>query len=495
MRTGSPVRRRESTAQSDPYESSRPRLSPTQLRSYDPNHPEVLERQRTMDVDMAMQLSRARRETISSPGVSPYENPPIHSHSQPEPKFTELSLREQHDIDVARGERTHLADNEGIEEEVLDARDSIPVDLRLPHLNQGHDPSLIVSLGPPSNHADPDDPSASMTGLPTYQANVSRSNFDFSLMETFAVEEKASLGISSPTEPFPGSTFRRRNTATQIDTAQDPSSAGPSDVPSALTRSARQRKLSQSNSNPRQRKGIGGKMALFEGNAGEPPPTLPGRLMGVGGPGPNLSAVPSTESMAAIANGVNVINTNMSAPDIRPAGNSPGLGGILNSGHDRPYRFSFYSNALSATIHARSLSELPAEGQSFEDLFNGTTETQEQTSPLGGRKNAPSAIPTPVPIHPSESIRRGQDAQNGRHVPNNNGGNGNYFSRDTKNVAGHTSAMVGAGGEFEGNTWWLDVQSPTDEEMRMLSKVSLGDPTLSANLTGPGFFRSSPYIH
>ena len=48
---------------------------------------------------------------------------------------------------------------------------------------------------------------------------------------------------------------------------------------------------------------------------------------------------------------------------------APGAG--HGHGHDRPYRFSFYSNALNATIHARTLSELPSEGQSFEDLFTG----------------------------------------------------------------------------------------------------------------------------
>ncbi|ETW83532.1 cora metal ion transporter [Heterobasidion irregulare TC 32-1] len=79
------------------------------------------------------------------------------------------------------------------------------------------------------------------------------------------------------------------------------------------------------------------------------------------------------------------------------------------TGHDRPYRFSFYSNSLSATIHARSLSELPAEGQTFEDLFGGASKTALNDQRLG---NDP-----------------------------------------------------------EGQTWWLDVLSPTDEEMKMLSRV------------------------
>merc|ERR1719487_1140244 len=47
-------------------------------------------------------------------------------------------------------------------------------------------------------------------------------------------------------------------------------------------------------------------------------------------------------------------------PDARKAGGA------------RPYRFSFYSNALPTTVHARSLAELPSDGQSFEELFCGT---------------------------------------------------------------------------------------------------------------------------
>jgi hypothetical protein len=70
-----------------------------------------------------------------------------------------------------------------------------------------------------------------------------------------------------------------------------------------------------------------------------------------------------------------------------------GISGILNTGHDRPFRFSFYSNSFAATIHSRSLNELPADGQSFRDLFSGTS------------------------------------------------------------------------------AWWLDVTSPTEEEMKMLSEV------------------------
>ena len=117
IRGVSPVRHRENTSQSD---VSRPR-APTVVRSYDPNDPEVRERQRTMDVDMAKQLSRARRESVSvAPGISPYETPPV--HTQTEPQFTPLSLREQHDLDIARGERLHPADHDDIDVDVTNGR-------------------------------------------------------------------------------------------------------------------------------------------------------------------------------------------------------------------------------------------------------------------------------------------------------------------------------------------------------------------------------------
>ncbi|EIW76302.1 magnesium transporter [Coniophora puteana RWD-64-598 SS2] len=105
------------------------------------------------------------------------------------------------------------------------------------------------------------------------------------------------------------------------------------------------------------------------------------------------------------------------------------MGGIINTGHDRPYRFSFYSNALSQTIHARSLSELPSEGQTFEDLFSG--------------------MQTPVPPPPGS-------------------GSGSNSRGTTANA---NARLVGGGDEYQGKTWWLDVLSPTDEEMRVLSKV------------------------
>ena len=205
------------------------------------------------------------------------------------------------------------------------------------------------------------------------------------------------LGITSPTTKFSIPPSRASEQAEPLD--------GPS-VFTIPTPRSRQRKLSQSNANPRMKKGAGKKLALFEGNTST---SIPGRLgMSFGG-----TAHSSTDDLP---------------PPVAPGPNFA----EHSAGHDRPYRFSFYSNALSATIHARSLSELPADGQTFEDLFTGLRSS--------------SSPPQPTSMFGPRVPQRGNSQS--------------YFPE--KGVRHDDS---------EGSTWWLDVQSPTDEEMKMLSKV------------------------
>ena len=72
--------------------SDRPRPSPALPRSFDPNDAQVRERQRTMDVDMAMQLSRARRDTLHASPVAAFSSPQsIPNDDQPQPDFDLLA--------------------------------------------------------------------------------------------------------------------------------------------------------------------------------------------------------------------------------------------------------------------------------------------------------------------------------------------------------------------------------------------------------------------
>ncbi|KIY52297.1 cora-domain-containing protein [Fistulina hepatica ATCC 64428] len=139
-------------------------------------------------------------------------------------------------------------------------------------------------------------------------------------------------------------------------------------------------------------------MALFEGHT--EPGSFSNRLNTILG-GQNVSSDQVNDS---------------GAPD-----GAGGLAGILNTGHDRPYRFSFYSNALSATIHAKSLSELPAEGQSPVPGTGDAKGSSDQTHKLGAQKS--------------------------------------------------TSAVSTVPADSDVTTWWLDIQNPTEEEMKMLGKA------------------------
>ncbi|KAI0278624.1 hypothetical protein BGY98DRAFT_1089485 [Russula aff. rugulosa BPL654] len=162
-------------------------------------------------------------------------------------------------------------------------------------------------------------------------------------------------------------------------------------------------------------------MALFEGIPGAPPASLTAVLA------PPLSEVPSfADISSATVNGV---------------------------GHGGPYRFSFYSNALGATIHARTLSELPADGQTFEDMFAGVGGPDKSSTPAEPDRR-PWQTPRTNSQVTTQSVRTSRE--------------------DAKILQGGNGSDVYKGlvsRDSDGHTWWLDVLSPTDEEMKMLSNV------------------------
>ena len=443
----SPVRR-QSISISDVDELRASHHSPILARSFDPNDPQARERQRTMDVDMAMQLSLARREPSYSP-VAPFSAPGVSSPydtAQGAVSSDNIFPTHANNVDIlddhdALSDAGHRFSPQAVECHAYQPS------LANIHLHQG-DPSML------SDGQIHEEPSTLNFGLPSYQANVFQSNFDFTLMETFAITEKTKLGLSSTLSPKfvlptrsrpkpkpvessaqsgPSSSVVPADGGAQPEPPTDQAAAAVADSPRAF----RQRKLSQSNPHPRpQRKGIGGKMALFEGTTQDSPFAISARL-GVTSAGQG-GGIP-TGSYEHIAG-------------------APSAGGILNTGHDRPYRFSFYSNSLSATIHARSLSELPAEGQTFEQLFAGV----QPPTPDSDDNRATSPPPPPPPAFlPNNNRASSSTADPTKHNALVNGANQN-----SSNKKSGTNVM-----NEDVNTWWLDVLSPTDEEMKMLSKA------------------------
>lgn len=405
---------------------------------------------------MALQLSRARRETIVLP-TSPFDGP----RTDTEPPFGSFSAVERHDLQLARGEESLVIDHDTIHGGAHGTAPGTATPLGL-GLNKTRDPSLFEAIEGQYPLPNSQDPTSSVPYPPRYQVSSPRSVFDFGPLEGFATEEKESLGLTSSTGP---PIIRARHPKEQGNDRQSTSSLQPgsgsfdlSGGTTAVPRrpGARQRKLSESAPLPRPHRRNGrGKVALFEHQANEPMSGFPGRLLGTG----QLSAVPSSEDVSGI------FYQYVPPPP-------PGIGGIVSPGHDRPYRFSFYSNALSATIHARSLCELPAEGQSFEALFSGLS------SPVSRQDDATAGPPVFAAPAPMPAYRPGIFIPSGRRTPSSSEGvpasyrNGFSGRPAEKNDPSRPNGSgPAAGADAEANTWWLDIQSPTDEEMKVLSKV------------------------
>lgn len=344
-----------------------------------------------------------------------------------------------------------------------------------------------------------------------------RNTFDYAAMEEFAVKEREQLGIVQPGYGLnvPGSTDRRTSVAFKPSAGDENSAGGTAPVGSYDTTMARtntysdaygedpegnlspkesevggsgsgpasfarrrQRKLSASNPVTRR----GAKLAMFEGfgstNAGDDGgkgadgPNTP--VVGNGGSGLPFKAPRTPKN--ALPTGMNGFQAYTDAPA------APG-------GHDKPYRFSFYSNRLPVTIHARTLAELPAENQTFEDLFKGKpagggaaagAASGAATDEGAGRPdtNEYGSIHTgaSTPVDPGQASAAAAAAAQKMSL----------LARATGAAAASSAQKPGQPGQTpeptaeedpEAFTWWLDVLSPTDEEMRMLSKVGATDPT------------------
>ncbi|PWN46072.1 cora-domain-containing protein [Ceraceosorus guamensis] len=411
-------------------------------------------------------------------------------------------------------------------------------------------------------------------------------NFDLSALEDFAREERERLTTGAAPPVTFGTGLRNRHAAMRSQSGADnygSTAYGASpDSDDATFYSRRPRRFVPADAAAAQGKGgpetaAGGskyqrKLALFEGSAtSPPPPAVGGRATTVSGAANIMgSGALMTEDAirARQANQTQDAKTPLlgdppvpsytSAYDISPNGDGPdgdgppklprsqSMGANFDHGHGRgalsaaqrrrsgagfgsrstaekPYRFTFYSNALPSTIHARHLAELPAPGQTFEELFSGISPasdsegvTRNQTPAEGddvgmngganasatgtgsskldiNGKDARPLRQTSVLAAQLGRMEGGTQPPTGRNTPELSAGplpaaplsagNQSTFQRvptmtsAARNSQAMLPARVAPGGGIrmdqdpEANTWWLDVLCPTDQEMKLLSRV------------------------
>lgn len=249
--------------------------------------------------------------------------------------------------------------------------------------------------------------------------------FDFNALEEFAERDRDSTGVTSPPLKATDNGAPLIPTNTVVTFEDDPNGGFRKRSGTEGTPFGRRRKLSESMPAGRGTGRYQRKLALFEGDDA---------LATNGAPSLNGSANVKTPLLADV-------KSKMGFGSIRPPVSRK------DSEKDRPYRFSFYSNSLPSTVHARSLAEIPAEGQTFEDLFVGAkpdSDANEPTNegllspPRDGFKANVSQANTPHSLHDSQKP---------------------------------SQAVVRSLVDAEANTWWLDVLCPTDSEMKTLGKV------------------------
>lgn len=281
--------------------------------------------------------------------------------------------------------------------------------------------------------------------------------FDFGALEEFCGDERRSNGVAIPRTKGSYSHGRTPPGSKAL-------SFSPEQEPSVLRRrngevpSRRQRKLSESTGH-----GVGRyqrKLALFEGNSN-------GAV-----DGPKYLSPPATSKTPLLADG-GKMSTGFGAVDT----SSRTMTGSNEKA--RPYRFSFYSNALPSTIHARSLAELPADGQNFEELFVGR---QPDTPPEDWEASVPDAMgngfDTMLPARQpgvDSSGKNTPDVSALGHATSDGklGAQSNTASRTGLNAYSTKprTNIMRSNEDAEANTWWLDVLNPTDAEMKVLGKV------------------------
>ncbi|KAI9807130.1 MAG: hypothetical protein M1825_005847 [Sarcosagium campestre] len=149
----------------------------------------------------------------------------------------------------------------------------------------------------------------------------------------------------------------------------------------------------------------------------------------------------------------------------------PNKGGWHRAEEDEPYRFTYFNEEFPSTIHSQTISELLQPGQSFRELFIpdppelSDDESGDEDDILsyrgggGGEPQGPNSSLDPNPPATRRSSLHADQRSETRH--------------SSGDATPSQPQPQGAKGRRYGArpTFWLDVLSPTETEMRVISKT------------------------
>jgi len=131
---------------------------------------------------------------------------------------------------------------------------------------------------------------------------------------------------------------------------------------------------------------------------------------------------------------------------------------------DAPYRYTYFIESFDATIHSRTISELCQFDSNFKDLFNPeapelSDDSSDEDAPMSPMKN-PSVL--------------GQDTRGRASILGDDSTRSHGVSGSQTPVKAHSQSQTPrqmAKKLGPRPTFWLDVLSPTDQEMKVLAKA------------------------
>lgn len=146
----------------------------------------------------------------------------------------------------------------------------------------------------------------------------------------------------------------------------------------------------------------------------------------------------------------------------------PQKNGWHRTEEDAPYRFTYFNEEFQSTIHSQTISELVQPGQSFRDLFipdppELTDESSDEEDDLISHQDTVNDRQTLSPNGRSRAgTRQSSIIGDRKSGPSDRSGDATPQGQPSKEKQKRYGARP---------TFWLDVLSPTDTEMRVISKT------------------------